>query len=676
MKANLKVAVVIVLSVVILIFMLNKNDKNFDNNIMMNSNENINILMINSYHQGHYWEGYVLEGLNNELSKYDEYNINLKIEYLDFRSKNSEEYKESFKKLLESKYKDSDIDIVYAVNDEAYEFTKEIHNDEESIFYELPMVMTGVDQDLSEVEEHETFDALGFYHVDDTINLLRLILDLNKDVEKLNLIMEDSLYCKSVTKEILSYLDTMSELAQRDIKVDFVTGNYIEDIGKKLKDVEQNSNAVNIVAGEFQYKDSKNFLNPKDTVNIIKSINPEPIYSNDQTYLNAGILGGCVDIGQRHGEVAADLIIKAVNGLDLSTYNLEAEPLAEVYLDYESIYNYGINISDIDSHMNIINKKFYQLLIPQKMKILLLYVFILVILISIIMVTKITKHIEKSKKIIEEEKIRILRDNLKSDFIVNLSHELRTPINVILNASRIIESNINNKSLMENKLEFVKDSIEDKLELINNNSYRLLKISNNIIDVTMAESGLLKLELKNENIVDIVEESFMNSIDFAKKKNINMVFDSSKEEIITAIDKEQIQRVILNLISNAIKFTREGGNIEVNINENKNEILIEVRDTGIGIREEYLEKIFDNFYQVDDSLTRMNEGTGIGLCIVKDIVTIHGGRIEVESKENEGSNFKVYIPIKVLKEKSEEEKVININYDIKTMANIELSDIM
>ena len=79
---------------------------------------------------------------------------------------------------------------------------------------------------------------------------------------------------------------------------------------------------------------------------------------------------------------------------------------------------------------------------------------------------------------------------------------------------------------------------------------------------------------------------------------------------------------------------------------------------------------------MDDSLTRMNEGTGIGLCIVKDIVTIHGGRIEVESKENEGSNFKVYIPIKVLKEKSEEEKVININYDIKTMANIELSDIM
>ena len=120
---------------------------------------------------------------------------------------------------------------------------EEIHNDEESIFYELPMVMTGVDQDLSEVEEHETFDALGFYHVDDTINLLRLILDLNKDVEKLNLIMEDSLYCKSVTKEILSYLDTMSELAQRDIKVDFVIGNYIEDISKKLKDVEQNSNA-------------------------------------------------------------------------------------------------------------------------------------------------------------------------------------------------------------------------------------------------------------------------------------------------------------------------------------------------------------------------------------------------------------------------------------------------
>ncbi len=383
MKVNSKIVVFLASVVAVLIFILNKNNNYLEENFINDERKNINILMINSYHQGHYWEGFVLEGLNEELSKYKDYDINLKIEYLDFRSNNSEDYNESFRKLLESKYEDSKIDILYAVNDEAYEFAGELNDDKESIFYKVPLVMTGIDQDLSENNEDEKSDALGFYHVDDTVNLLHLILDLNKDVKKLNLIMENSLYCESVTKEILDYLDTASKLAQRNIEIEMVKGNYIEDICEKLKNVEHSSNSVNIIAGEFQYNNSDIFLDPKETISKIKEINSQPIYSNDQTYLDAGILGGCVDIGQKHGEVAADLIIKTINNLDLSTYSLEAEPLAEIYLDYNSIYEYNIKISDIDSHMNIINKKFYQLLLPQKLKLILKIIILLIILIII-----------------------------------------------------------------------------------------------------------------------------------------------------------------------------------------------------------------------------------------------------------------------------------------------------
>ncbi len=272
--------------------------------------------------------------------------------------------------------------------------------------------------------------------------------------------------------------------------------------------------------------------------------------------------------------------------------------------------------------------------------------------------------------------MKTLRESLKSDFIVNLSHELRTPINLILNASKTIKSKINNNSVLKNNPEEIKTDIENKLELIDSNSYRLLKISNNIIDVTKAESGLLKLDIKNENIVNVVEDAFASTVEFAKNKNIIMIFDSIEEEIIIAIDKVQIQRVVLNLISNAIKFTLSRGLINVNISKVEDEVLIEVKDNGIGIPKENLDKIFQSFYQVDYSLTRINEGAGVGLCIVKDIVEIHGGRVDVESIEGIGTTFKVYIPIKTINENENEKKVININYDIKTMTNIELSDLI
>lgn len=676
MKVDFKIAIVIVLSAIILssIFIYSEIENNVKKDSVYEEKETINILMINSYHEGNYWEERVLEGFEKRLSEFSNYNINLKIEYLDSTSRNISRYFENFKSLLESKYNDESIDVIYTVNYEAYNFIKELKNDKQSVFYQVPVVITGVDEEILTGESKEQFDSIGFYNVDDTIKLLRLILDLNKDVEKLNIIVENSSYGKTITDKILSYMDVMSDLSGRDIEVKIIKEDYIEDISYKLKDSNDNKKQVNILAGEFKYKNSNIFLEPKETIDNIKKINNYPIYSNDQRYLNAGILGGCIDIGQHHGEVAAELIIKSISS-DMPNYTLEKQSISEVYVDYNSIYEYNIKTCDINSSMNIINKKFYQLLLPKEVKMYAYYAFIVLILVLIYYITREVKRMEIDKKIKEEEKIKKLKESLKNDFIVNLSHELRTPINLILNSSKTIKYNIDKKHISEGSINDIKNDIENKLDFIDNNSYRLLKISNNIIDTIRFESGLLKLYWRNENIVSVVEEVFTSSIEFAKKNNIEMIFDSLSEEIIIAIDKVQIQRVILNLISNAIKFIENDGIINVNIVNMEDEVLIEVVDNGIGISEENLEKIFDNFYQVDYSLTRINEGAGVGLSIVKDIVEIHSGRIEVESEEGKGSIFKVYIPIKIINDGCEE-KIISMNYDIKTMTQIELSDLI
>ncbi|MDU6249230.1 MAG: HAMP domain-containing sensor histidine kinase, partial [Paeniclostridium sordellii] len=258
------------------------------------------------------------------------------------------------------------------------------------------------------------------------------------------------------------------------------------------------------------------------------------------------------------------------------------------------------------------------------------------------------------------------REKLKSDFIVNLSHELRTPINVILGISKVLECSIQKDNLDKNYL-------LNKLESINLNSYRLLKISNNIIDMTKAESGMLKLNLETCNIVSIVEDVFDISVEVANRKNIYMTFDTVCEEIKTAVDIEQIRRVVLNLLSNAIKFTPKNGNINLFIWKNLDNIVIEVVDSGVGIPKEKLSEIFHSFYQIENLYTRSSEGSGIGLSIIKEIVQMHGGKIEVESEVGEGSIFRIYIPINL------ENNIPDYNpckiEDIKRMVELEMSDI-
>lgn len=184
---------------------------------------------------------------------------------------------------------------------------------------------------------------------------------------------------------------------------------------------------------------------------------------------------------------------------------------------------------------------------------------------------------------------------------------------------------------------------------------------------------MLSLNLENCNIVSIIEDVFESSIEFAKIKNIGMIFDTKYEEIITAIDVYQMQRAVLNLLSNAIKFTNENGVVELSIYKDKEDIIIEVKDNGVGIPDNKINYIFQRFYQVDNLYTRKNEGSGIGLCISKEIIEIHGGEIEIESKLEKGSLFRIIIPINI--DESLPEYDPSNNVDTNKIVNLEMSDI-
>lgn len=234
-------------------------------------------------------------------------------------------------------------------------------------------------------------------------------------------------------------------------------------------------------------------------------------------------------------------------------------------------------------------------------------------------------------------------DNLKREFFANISHEFRTPLNIINAAVQFIEQYV-----IKDSSDNIREKLDKNMKAVKQNCYRLLRLVDNLIDSTKIDSGFLRLNLRNCNIVNIIEETTLSVAQYVKSKGVKLTFDTDVEERIMSCDAEKMERIMLNLLSNAVKFTNPGDEIFVLMEDRGESISISVRDTGIGIPKHRLEVIFDRFRQVDKSLTRNHEGSGMGLSIVKALVDMHGGKITVNSKYEEGSEFKMEFPIKVL----------------------------
>ncbi len=280
---------------------------------------------------------------------------------------------------------------------------------------------------------------------------------------------------------------------------------------------------------------------------------------------------------------------------------------------------------------------------------------------------------ERKRNELELQGEAIEIEKLRSEFFANISHELRTPLNIILGTIQIIEMCINDE---ENPIN--REKIINNINIENHNCYRLLKLINNLIDLTKLDVGFFELNMVNCNIVNIVEEITLSVAEHINNNGLSFIFDTDIEEKIVACDLEKIERIMLNMLSNAIKFTTSGGSIVVNVSDGEGYITISIEDTGIGIPDDKVNLIFDRFRQVDKSFTRNYEGSGIGLSLVKSLVEIQGGTITVESKYGVGTKFFIKFPVKVLKDDSIEESikiVDNSMNDFEQRIKIEFSDV-
>ena len=254
--------------------------------------------------------------------------------------------------------------------------------------------------------------------------------------------------------------------------------------------------------------------------------------------------------------------------------------------------------------------------------------------------SKVTNELEETNK-----KLREL-DEIKMRFFANVSHELRTPLTMIIGPLEQLLQDWRNMDP------------EPMLRAMEANAHRLLRQVNTILDFAKADVGKLTCHYKNGNIGEMLSKLVHAGIPYAKQKNIEMTISGTDDIPDTAIDIEKVETIAVNLISNALKFTSDKGKVSICAGSDKQVIWFEVQDTGMGIPEDKIENIFERFHQIDDQHSRNNEGTGLGLAMVRELTLLHGGKVNVRSKIGKGSVFRVELPMRPYSPESDRRKSV------------------
>lgn len=249
----------------------------------------------------------------------------------------------------------------------------------------------------------------------------------------------------------------------------------------------------------------------------------------------------------------------------------------------------------------------------------------------IISITDITEKV-KMQDMKEKLKNKIFEEKLKRDFLSNISHDLKTPVNVIYSAAQLIDIYLEDRNF---------EGIQKYNDISKQNCVSLTKFTNNLIDRSKVFSEEVPGKLSCMNIVEVVENTVQSLVDYAKNKNVELIFDTDEEEIYAKINCDFMERIILNLISNSIKFSKEKGKIFISIQSFKEQIKVIIEDNGVGMEEEFVRVAFSRYSMGENNQMSLEKGTGIGLAVVKKLVENQEGEILVDSRIGEGTRIEL-----------------------------------
>jgi len=612
-----------------------------------------NVLLINSYHQGYTWTDSVTSGIIKTLKQYP--NINLYFKNLDAKKFGQRNF-EIEKRFIKEKFATVPIDGVLICDNDALDFAFKY---EQELFPNVAIVFAGISNPEDYPLENSKF--YGFketFNSDGIIDFVRLLLPKAKRL----LVITD----KTTTGMIFR-----KELTEKQKLLHDFTIKFPEDIDKDSICSLCSGDSKFDAAYYFTISQDKNgkIVDNTKLFEKIRKTSKIPLFSDDFTFLGKGVLGGNYQNGAIQGSEAIKLLIKIMNSTGSQSFNRINYSDRQYFFDQNELNRFGISTKILPSGSYIANQKviFSKSNFIVLIGILSILIFVVVVLSIVYRRSKIA-HL-RSKKILDKIEIQknelsaaysklssviseleltnnqlentnlnLLAakkkaeesDNLKSAFLANVSHEIRTPLNSIVGFSSLLSD-----------FDLSEETRNSYVDLIESNSESLLVLIDEIIDLSKIEAQQLTLKKQNFSVDVLLAELFQVFSQIHKNSKIELRVQKISElkELFVYSDRVRVNQVFVNLLSNAYKFT-ENGSIEFGYFEaENNEIQLFVKDTGIGIKEEYYLVIFDRFRKLNTNDSKLYSGTGLGLAITKKLVNLLGGKIWLTSEPGKGTTF-------------------------------------
>ncbi len=577
-------------------------------------------------------------------------------EYMDGKKLADPRFVSVFKNLLREKYRHLGIDLVMAVMPAGSGFLLSYG---EEVFPGIPklFLLSGKDQIPKILAGKKTGLVESTSDIAGTIERIRLFLPGTERLFVVSGSGEDDLSYRERTRRAVEQLRWPREVVYLD-------GVPPRELADRLSHAPANS-AVLILT---YVRDREG--NPCTTVQVMKELSPRanaPIFGFYDTLLGLGIIGGYLSSAEAYGKAAAAAAVKMISRRDVG-YPLKVKAEIRNMYDWREIERWRISPDLIPEGSILINRKKSFWEENRDLVVLALLVFaaqaalIAALLFNLVKRHRIEqilraneqellRHREHLEAMVEERTQQLRMSNLelvqakehaetadkmKSAFLATMSHELRTPLNSIIGFTGII---------LQGLVGPLNDEQRKQLLMVRTSANHLLSLINDILDISKIESGQLQISRETFDLRATIEKLVQTFRPLTEMKGLTFHVDIAPEVGELQSDARRVEQIILNLLSNAVKFTEAGG-VSVSCTLAEGNYILQVADTGIGVKEEHIEEMFTPFRQIDTGVSRKYEGTGLGLSICKKLLELLGGEIRVESEWQRGTTFTVSIPVK------------------------------
>ncbi len=638
-----------------------------------------NVLYINSYAPGYSWTDSVATGIQKEVAKNKD--VQIFVEFLDAKRFGQVHF-ESIFRFLQRKYQNIKFDVVLTSDNDALDF---IIKYGDQLAPGVPIVFCGINN----IRDY-SFPNDRYYGILDGVDFkteINMIVKIMPGIRKLYFITDSS------TTSLLNLKQIRLLENEYTGRLEFVyLHNYCLDSLKQAVEKFETGNAIALIN---YYNEPHGLPLPVESVyKELVALSPVPAFMDFEALLGYGIAGGVMIKGTDYGRQAASLALQFIRQPGYAPEIRTILPEETYFFDYNVLQKYGVSLKDLPSHATVINlpkntsRNYFVYVIPMIVFVLLLATLILILYTTArkrknaeALLSKKKSEMQEKNLLLEKSQSRLNEmnnrleeansqlahaseallqakqkseesDKLKSAFLANISHQIRTPLNAIIGFTALI-----------NEYQITDKEKSDYLKIISSSSDQLLGIIDDILDLSKIESGQLQIRIETFSLQELFLEltDTFRQVAQTKKIDLKISIPESSGDLIMMTDRGRLKQILGNLLSNAVKFTQKGS-VEIGFNlDIPKEIVLYVKDTGIGIRPDDLKKIFSRFWKADFQDGKMSSGAGVGLAICKKLADALGAKIWVESDSQSGSTF--YIAFQEYMFKKSDESGLNTGSD-------------